>query len=140
MARKSGKQRRGVVDVAAESFNSGLAILRQHPLFAPLLLHAHVIRHEGNACPDEGWAIVTSTGDIHVHPTRRGAPDVWVHVLAHCLLHLGFGHFQANKRAREWNTACDCVITRFLADLKLGRPPQELLDTPAFSARDEKRL
>jgi len=140
MARKPGQHRRGAVDIATEHFNRGLAILRQHPLFASLLLHARVLRHVGNVCPDAGWAVVTSNGDIHVHPTRRGDPDVWVHVLAHCLLHLGFGHFQANKRRHEWNTACDCVITRFLADLKLGRPPQELLDAPTFSTRDEERV
>ena len=58
---------------------------------------------------------------IHVHPTRRASPDEWMYVLAHCLLHLGFGHFQEGRRPREWQTACDLFVPAFWRDLKLGR-------------------
>lgn len=109
-------------------------------MFAPLLAHANVSRYEGNLCPPDGWAVVTSKGRIHAHPARRGEPEEWVYVLAHCLLHLGFGHFRAESRAREWNAACDCFIARFQSDLKLGRPPEELHVAAEFSSASEERL
>jgi predicted metal-dependent peptidase len=84
--------------------------------------------------------VVTTNGYLHVHPTRRGEPGEWAHVLAHCLLHLGFGHFSVPERLREWNAACDCFVEKFLADLKLGRPPEALAFPPEFSARTEQRL
>ncbi len=92
---------------------------------------------------------MTSKGSIHAHPSRIGEPDEWSYVFAHCLLHLGFGHFQVPPmlRLKEWNAACDCLIAQFLADLKLGRPPLELkglLDDlkllSGFTARSEERL
>lgn len=103
-------------------------------------MHAQVIRQEGNLCPADGWAIVTSSGTIHVHPTRRAEPDEWLYVLAHCLLHLGFGHFQAHDNPLAWNIAGDLVITRFLSDLRLGRPPQELEYRIERATQNEERL
>src|SRR5262249_5825908 len=109
--------------------------------------HASVVRREGNLCPRDGWAVVTRGGEIHVHPTRRGDPAEWAYVLAHCLLHLAFCHFRANRQDPEWNAACDLFVTRFLADLKFGRQPDDIGD-PALSAqpgllpvaRDEERI
>jgi predicted metal-dependent peptidase len=93
-------------------------------MFSPLVTHSWIGRGDTGACPGDGWALVTSTGRVHAHPDRLAAPDEWVHVLAHCLLHLGFGHFQEREQQREWNVACDCLVTRFLWDLKLGRSPE----------------
>jgi hypothetical protein len=113
MARKKNQ-----TDIATLQFGQGCDILRQHPIFAPLLYHANINRQSGNQCSLQGWAVVTSNGVIHVHPTRRGSPEEWVYVLAHCLLHLGFGHFQKRTYPREWNAACNYFIAKFLADLK----------------------
>ena len=141
MARKArGRHGKSEADVAAKNFASGLAALGRHPMFAPLLAHAHVVRHERNLCPPDGWAVVTSNGTIHAHPTRRGEAEEWVYVLAHCLLHLGFGHFRAEQSAREWNAACDCFVAKFQSDLKLGRPPEELSYGAEFSSASEERL
>lgn len=141
MARK-GRGRGGdsQVDVALKNFSLGLLTLKRHPMFSPLLAHAHVARHEGNLCPADGWAVVAQDGVIHAHPTRRGEPEEWVYVLAHCLLHLGFGHFRAEVRAREWNAACDCFIAKFQSDLKLGRPPEEMRREVEFTSASEERL
>ena len=79
-------------DPATENFRRGLALLGDPPLFGPLLLRASVARSEGGRCPADGWAVVTTNGRIDAHPTRRGEPEEWLYVLAHCLLHLGFGH------------------------------------------------
>jgi len=141
MARKGRKKSNSSpADIAAKNFSRGLDILRRHPMFMPLLMHAHVVRHDGNSCPADGWATVTTSGIIHAHPTRRGEPEEWVYILAHCLLHLGFGHFHRHAREREWNTACDCFIAKFQSDLKLGRPPEELRYEVEFSSRSEERL
>ena len=77
---------------------------------------------------------------VAVHPKRRGEPAEWVYVLAHCLLHLGFGHLRERPQAREWNAACDCFLARFLGDLKLGRPPEDMRISTDFPARTEERL
>jgi predicted metal-dependent peptidase len=140
MASKRGKKNGGTLDVATEQFDKGYTKLAQHPMFMPLLTHASVIRSEGNHCPPAGWAVVTSNGQIHVHPTRRALPEQWIYVLAHSLLHLGFGHFQSNKRPREWNVVGDLAIAKFLADLKLGQPPVELPFRDELAAHADERL
>lgn len=134
------RKRTGAVDPATENFLRACETLRAHPLFAPLMTHVQVIRTEHNLCPPTGWALVTTNGYVHVHPKRRGEPSEWVYVLAHCLLHLGFGHLRERPRPREWNTACDCFLARFLGDLKLGKPPEELQISTDFPARTEERL
>ena len=141
MARRGrGRDGRAEVDVAAKNFSAALYTLHCHPMFAPLLAHARVARHGGTLCPHDGWAVVTSNGVIHAHPTRRGEPEEWVYVLAHCLLHLGFGHFRSHAPTREWNAACDCFIAKFQSDLKLGRAPEELRYGADFSSASEERL
>ncbi len=121
MARKGRQKAAEAHDVAAENVRLATTLLAQHPIFTPLLYRAAVVRREGNLCPHDGWAVVTSDGQIHIHPTRRARPDEWLYVLAHCLLHLGFGHLQVRERPREWNVACDRYVGKFLAEP--GPPP-----------------
>lgn len=134
------RKRAAAQDPATENFLSACATLRAHPLFAPLYEHVQIIRQSHNLCPPTGWAVVTTNGYIHAHPKRRGDPAEWVYVLAHCLLHLGFGHLRERPRAREWNAACDCFLARFLGDLKLGKPPEDVQISTDFPARTEERL
>jgi predicted metal-dependent peptidase len=139
--RQKNRGGEGKEDRASDQFYAGCAQVISHPLFSPLYHHAGVSRQDGNGCPREGWAVVTSNGAIHCHPTRLGDPAEWAYVIAHCLLHLGFDHFKAgNPAGREWNAACDLFIARFLADLKFGRPPSGMGDLPEGSARNEERL
>jgi predicted metal-dependent peptidase len=93
-----------------------------------------------NACPPDGWAVAFSNGAIHVHPKRRGAPEEWTYVLAHGLLHFGFGHFQRRARPDLWNLACDAFVSRFLADLKLGRRPTDVYAATEIPASTENAL
>jgi predicted metal-dependent peptidase len=136
---RSGKK---PVDPWADKRRDGLSLVARHPLFAPLSGWGRW--HEGaerNRCPPGGWAVVASTGQVHLHPARRGEPEEWAWVAAHCLLHLGFGHLAARHLAgwREgagipadpgfdagWNLATCLVVNRFLAHLKTGRPPDGL--------------
>src|SRR5581483_6903967 len=94
MARKRTRSAPPALDPAAASFAEATQRLKGHPMFLPLLWRVGIRREEGNLCPPDGWALVTTNGQIHVHPHRRAEPDEWVYVLAHCLLHLGMGHIE----------------------------------------------
>jgi predicted metal-dependent peptidase len=116
----------GQVDPAAANFQAGCELVNQSPLLNPLWRAVRVSRRENSSCPADGWAVVTSDGVIEVHPTRRGDPEEWAYVLAHCLLHLGFGHFDTRLHSREWNDTCDWFLASFQRQVKLGRPPAEM--------------
>lgn len=135
MARK--KSRKSQLDPATKNFDQGLEALRGHPMFAPLLNHVYLVRLQGSLCPEKAWAVVTNNGDIYCHPTRRGLPEEWTYAIAHCLLHLGFEHFQVKSQPQIWNASCDRFIYKFLADLKLGKAPEEYLISSSAIARDE---
>ena len=54
-------------------------------------------------------------------------PEEWLFTIAHCELHLAFGHFDADKipancDLRLWNMACDIYVTKFLVEAKIGTP------------------
>ncbi len=133
-------------DAALENYNAGERMVRAHPLFGRLLEGLIVVRNtrwkgQKNYCPENGWAIVVDSGEIHVHPTRRSAPEEWAYVLAHCLLHLGLDHFKIRARPAEWNAAACACVARFLEGIKLGRAPVELQIPPgALPARAEEGL
>ncbi len=131
----------GVPDPATEAFLKGAAMVEQHPLFGRLVNRGRLQRHDDGSVPPNGWARVSSFGSIHVHPKRRGTPEEWAYVLAHCALHLGLGHFREVEDPVAWQAACCCFVARFLRDLKFGRPPVEMLiDVDAFGGQDEERL
>lgn len=127
-------------DVALMQYKQGLALVSAHPMFAPLSRRATVIRREIANFPADGWAYVCKDGVIFVHPKRRGTPEEWLYVLAHCFLHLGLGHFNREENDAYWNAACDCVISKFLADFKLGKPPDTVPFPLPDRAREEKKL
>ncbi len=127
-------------DPATEAFELACLAVKQHPILGGLYLRARIHRHAGNACPKDGWAAVTTNGTIHVHATRRGEPAEWTYVLAHCLLHLGLGHFEDQRQEKEWTHACDCVVARLLSEVKIGRPPEELRGEPPPVGVPEEEL
>ncbi|MCA0755109.1 peptidase [Paenibacillus sp. N4] len=121
-----GKKQKLELDAATKSYLEALDFIQKHPMFAPLASHAHFYRKDDqySRCPEDGWAVVTADGVIHSHPKRRGEAAEWIYVLAHCLLHLGFGHFQKKEFQAIWNIACDVYVSKFLADMKLGKSPE----------------
>jgi len=140
MARRRGGAQ---PDPATLAFQEGMRSVHAHPLFSPLARRASLVRWESGVCPPDGWAVVHEGGRIVFHPTRRGEPEEWAYVAAHALLHLGFEHFRPERLRhwREWTAACDCVVARFLADLKFGRPPPEQPEARAvIPARTEAEL
>ncbi|MEU1539350.1 hypothetical protein ABZ461_14710 [Actinacidiphila glaucinigra] len=132
-------------DPAAEEFAAGVGLLRRNAALAALsALDGRLCRSEEcEEHPRGGWAAVTSNGVVHVDPLRRAQPEEWAWALAHCLLHLGFGHVPAARGRREQPdrfdlTARCVVVNRFLDTFPVGRAPVPL--PPAFPDGDEEQL
>jgi predicted metal-dependent peptidase len=138
MARKDDKKRGS--DPATEAFEQAVEKVRAHPIFGGLMWRVSLYRREGTPYPANGWAVVGPGGIIYAHPKRRGSVEEWAYVIAHCLLHLGLGHFKNVPEPIAWQTACDCFVARFLKDLKFGRPPEDMLVELDFGSKSEERL
>ena len=129
-AKKEGKVK------ALPPNETALRRLRQGPLGG---LAASVRVYQDGRVPmaREDWAYVTSQGDIYLNSSRDATASEWEYVLAHCMLHLGLGHFQLERMEDPlWVRACDLVVTRFLRDSRIGKPPPEFggeLPVPAKS-------
>ncbi|MGW1183665.1 vWA domain-containing protein [Streptomyces drozdowiczii] len=141
--RGGGKGGKSTADPATEAFAAGLALVKRNPAFAAVA--ASVCRQDKCALtPAGGMAAVTSNGTIHVHPTRRADPAEWAWVLAHCLLHLGFGHVPASAdeprvQPDRFDLAARCtVVNRFLLTHPIGTPPAALPES--FPGGDEELL
>lgn len=103
-------------------------------------LTAHVAVCCDNSYPigKTDWAYVTSTGRILLNPRREASAAEWEYVIAHCMLHLGMGHFQEHRLGDPlWQRACDIVVTRFLRESKIGRAPFDFIAALPFSAKSE---
>jgi predicted metal-dependent peptidase len=138
-----GKRSKEWQKEADEKYEDGYTKVYSHSLFSSLTSGATgILRAETkvNLCPPEGWAVVTNNGVIHVNPKRMAEPEEWQYILAHCLLHLAFDHFQPKLDTLRWNVACDRVIARFLQEFKFGRPPAEMDEPIDAGTRDEEKL
>ncbi len=121
MASRRTKKRK---DPALEAIQAGWDRVRQHPLFTPMAWRRVELRREQNGpVPADGWAAISSSGTITVHPTRRASADEWAWVFAHLLIHLGLGHASPDRPAfdRASSAACDVAVNRFLSSLGIGR-------------------
>ena len=135
---KRKQRQKEQADPATQNFKAGCQMVREHPLFYALWREVGVYRSERNKYPAEGLCFIASDGWILCNPKRRAEPEQWAHALAHCLLHLGLEHFKEKEQPIIWNMACDCVIEKFLSELKFGAfcPDQAL---PA-GINNEERL
>ena len=107
-------------DIAAQKFYAGCKLVESHPLFYALWQDIYVRRDNNNKYPADGLCYATSDGYILCNPKQRAEPEQWARSLAHCLLHLGMEHFKEKEQPFLWNIACDCVVEKFLTDLKFG--------------------
>lgn len=105
-------------------------------------------------------AVVDRQGTIYLNRNYLLEPEQWAYVIAHCKLHLAFGHFDAERMPGEevicpdgrkewkvtadrklWNLACDIYITKFLSDMKFGRSIASVsLDEFRGSLSDEIKI
>jgi predicted metal-dependent peptidase len=136
MARKNKQTDHG--NIAAQNFEAGYEIVSRHPLFYPLYREAYIRRNYNDVSHEDGFAFVADDGYILCNIKRRAEPEQWARVIAHCLLHLGMEHFKKKERPVDWNTACDCVVEKFLTDLRFGMPVYDCQLPPGIS--DEEKL
>ena len=136
------KQKQKKTNKNEESLEAGRGYLSQHALFGTMDRSIHV--GDRNLLGKNSYACVYSYGAIFLNKDVYLAPKEWAYVIAHCMLHLAFGHFDAERmpgfaveqpdgsfiwkvqcNKSLWNTACDLYITKFLWDIKFGTPVHE---------------
>ncbi len=117
-----------------------------HPLFARLAGEFTVgTSHMKNK---NSISVVNKEGRIYVNIHADIGSAGWEYAMAHELLHLAFGHFDKEKMpAGEefypmvWNKACDIYVTRFLADVGVGKA---MFEDPAsvypIKLNDERKI
>lgn len=133
MARKNSQKRRA--NPSEEAQIEGWNRLRNNPLFGFAMRSTYWNSLENH--PGDGWATVSQVGRIIVNRNRRGAPEEWEWVYAHCLLHLCLDHFKEHDHPLAWEAACDVVVTSFLSDAKVGiRPLRQEVDLPRGSEEE----
>ncbi|WP_225729304.1 MULTISPECIES: hypothetical protein [unclassified Nocardia] len=142
MTRSRAKSAEAQQDPATLAYLAGLALVRANPALDALQVN-FCRDPKCTSAPEQGLAAVDSNGVIHAHPTRRADPDEWAWALAHCLLHLGFGHVPAAKTERRqpdrFELAARCaVVGRFQQKFAVGRCPDRLPAT--YPAGDEEQL
>src|SRR5437868_2124532 len=95
--------------------------LRKHVLLGPLAMRAKLFVIDYLPQQPGMFATVSGAGDIYANPFNwPRKKEEWVFVLAHALLHLGFGHVRHVQRGIVWNIACDCMVNEFLGKMKIG--------------------
>lgn len=88
----------------------------------------------------DDWAYVSSGGGIYLNPNREATKGEWVYIIAHCMLHLGFGHFRQERMGDPlWQTACDMVVNHFLRGCRIGSPPAGFLGEYPVPVRSEEQ-
>lgn len=125
-----------------KNLEQGINIFKIHPLFSRLKGYVTI---EDNRRMGKGTAYrVSSGGWISLNQDSLLTPKQWAYILAHCYLHLAFGHFDAEKMPgyavedeegkkqwivdcdkQLWNLACDAFIVKFLKDIKFGESVEE---------------
>jgi predicted metal-dependent peptidase len=137
-------RRKEQVDPRYQSFVDGYGQVWQHPIF-----QAIADRRGGSAAASwredleltrgRGWARVHADGTIVVNRNAQLEPAEWAWVLAHCLLHLGFGHLEAGHSSDDATLAADCLtVTRFQRQLRIGTPPMYVPE--GLPGSDDHRL
>ena len=136
-----------------KALQEGLRIIRNHSLFAYLLGWIE-IRDKFRMGKHAG--ITDQGGHIYLNKDVQLSEKQWAFVIAHCLLHLAFGHFDAERMPRYqtegadgiskrktsvdpllWNMACDIYIDRFLSEVKFGEPLCDEASLRAVGGSDE---
>lgn len=135
------KPEKGKADPNREAFQEGVRLLSEAPGVGRLSDFLWVRWDDKRPFPREGWASVNPDGEIYGNARKRGTPQEWLYVLAHCALHLALGHFVPEREGDPlWNTACDCVVAKMLSELHVGTPPAEFSWPIPQNVREEERL
>ncbi|MDE6312231.1 MAG: hypothetical protein K2M46_01155 [Lachnospiraceae bacterium] len=137
MAKRKKKEKKSEKEINRENLQAGISLIQHHPLFGDCM--PSMVSATKEQLGIHTMCLVHSDGTIMVNESIFLSPKQWSYVIAHNILHLAFGHFDADKMpgimetdrngAREkkvdcdivlWNMACDIYITKFLSDIKFG--------------------
>lgn len=144
-------------DRMPSDIEKGLELVKNHPLFGNL--YGKLIYKNRSQMGRQAAAFVCRNGDICINQDFSMNPKQWAYVIAHCYLHLAFGHFDSEKipgyetedlqgnsirrnkfDAFLWNEACDIYIHRFLEDIKFGEPLYNGMDQIPGGLSDEQNI
>ena len=132
----------------------GIEIIKAHPFFGKLTIYHRVV---GKSALGKNTLAKTSysggysyySGGITLNKDCDRTPSEWAHIIAHCMLHLCFGNFDAERMPgfydennkwrvdcdfKLWNMACDIYICKFLMDIKFGTPFVTQADIQRFGS------
>ena len=129
----------------------GIQIVKAHPLFSRLNIYRYV---SGKGTMGKSAAL-SYFHAYHLNKDCDRTPSEWAHIIAHCMLHISFGHFDAERMPGYydknnkwkvdcdfslWNMACDIYICKFLNDIKFGTPYVSGEDIGRFSGSSEIKI
>lgn len=155
MAKKKNENR---ISPNEQQLLDGIELVNKHPLFGQLRISKEIVPKSrlGKNIP----AKVSSSSRIFLNKDCDKTPKEWAYIIAHCMLHLSFGHFDAERMPGYWqqisekqqkwvnsydpdlwNMACDIFISRFLADIKFGKSDIDLIQLGNYgSASNELKI
>lgn len=111
--------------VSEQMILQGVQIINNHPLYG--CLNGDIYMKPRHLSGKSSLAAVDRKGNIYLNCAAKALPEEWAYVIAHCLLHLAFGHFDKSNLPEEeniniavWAKACDIYIAGFLSDTEFG--------------------
>lgn len=144
------KKQPAPVDPNVAAFHAAWRALTSHPMFAPMTSFSlggwqrggvsATLVEDGRLVSAKAIARVDQHGRIRASQAHRLTQDEWTWMLAHCLLHLGFGHLAEDWHAdgpEAASVAC-LQVARFQRAVKLGKEP--LWVPTELPASDESAL
>lgn len=97
--KKSGKKQKTKQEIMLENRWAGVSMANSSPLFGKMggdCREARLSMDAGMLAKNDA-AVVTKGGLILLNPGYLLTPGQWAYVVAHCKLHLAFGHFDKEK-------------------------------------------
>ncbi len=113
------------ISITEQNLLAGLKLIKNHPLFSRL--SGRLTISGKDFVGKDNYSIVYPS-EILFNRNILLQSENWAYVAAHSLLHISFGHFDAQKmpnRGKQldiylWNKACDLYIAKFLEDIGFG--------------------
>ena len=120
----ANKKKSNNISPGEERLNMGLSLVKQNPLFSRLGGYIQVLGKENM---NKDAAVVYKEGTIELNKDALLTPMQWAYTIAHCKLHLAFGHFDAERMpgykkelpdgASEWVVSCDKTFWNMACDI-----------------------
>ena len=88
------KKSQNSLSPAEQRLELGISLQRKNPLFSMLKGYLQVL---GKKNMGGDAAYVHSGGTIYLNKDAPLTPQQWAYTIAHCKLHLAFGHFDAER-------------------------------------------